>query len=131
MKNFGASFGANFGENLGNFVSIWRLFSETLFSRRAVPTNHVGEKLETDNPTEVSSSPAGACFEDGTLIPTPEFLSRDFLSATRSRMEILTKENLFVAKPAPTAISRTFPPSIRRIRFPSKESEIERIVGWG
>ena len=48
---------------------------------------------------------------------TPEFLTKDFPSATRSRMEILTKENLVEAKPAPTAISRTFTPSVRRIRF--------------
>ena len=50
--------------------------------------------------------------------PTPEFLTKDFPSATRSRMEILTKENLVGAKTAPTAISRTFTPLVRRIRFP-------------
>ena len=42
--------------------------------------------------------------------PTPEFLSKDFPSATRSRMEILTKENLVGPKTAPTAVSRTFTP---------------------
>ena len=37
-KNFGANFGANFGENFGNFVSNFAtFFSETSFSRRAVP----------------------------------------------------------------------------------------------
>ena len=41
-----------------------------------------------------------------------------FLSATRSRIEILTKKNLVGAKTAPTAISRTFTPLLRRIRFP-------------
>ena len=50
--------------------------------------------------------------------PTPEFLTKHFPSATRSRLEILTKENLVEAKTAPTAISRTFPPLVRRIRFP-------------
>ena len=50
--------------------------------------------------------------------PTPEFLTKDFPSATRSRTEILTKENLVGAKTAPTAVSRTFTPLVRRIRFP-------------
>ena len=50
--------------------------------------------------------------------PTPESLTKDFPSATRSLMEILTKENLVGAKGAPTAISRTFTPLVRRIRFP-------------
>ena len=50
--------------------------------------------------------------------PTPEFLTKDFLSATRSRMEILTDENLVGAKTAPTAISRTFTPLLRETRFP-------------
>ena len=50
--------------------------------------------------------------------PPPEFLSKDFPSATRSRTEILTKENLVGTKTAPTAISRTLTPSVRRIRFP-------------
>ena len=49
--------------------------------------------------------------------PTPEFLTKDFPSATRSRMETLTKENLVRAKTAPTAVSRTFTPLVRRIRF--------------
>ena len=49
---------------------------------------------------------------------TPEFLTKDFPSATRSRTEILTKENLVGAKTAPTAVSRTFTPFVRRIRFP-------------
>ena len=46
--------------------------------------------------------------------------SRDlkFLSATRSRMEMLTKENVFGAKTAPTAISRTSTPLLRATRFP-------------
>ena len=35
--------------------------------------------------------------------PTPEVLTKDFPSATRSPMETLTKENLVGAKPAPTA----------------------------
>ena len=50
--------------------------------------------------------------------PTPEFLNKDSPSATRSRTEILTKENLLGAKTAPAAISRTFTPLVRRIRFP-------------
>ena len=50
--------------------------------------------------------------------PTPEFLTKDSPSATRSRMEILTKENLVGAKTAPTAISRTFTPLARRISLP-------------
>ena len=50
--------------------------------------------------------------------PTPEFLSKDFPSSTRSRTEILTKENLVGAKIAPTAVSRTFTPLVRGIRFP-------------
>ena len=33
--------------------------------------------------------------------PTPEFLSKDFLSATRSQTEILTKENLVGQKLLP------------------------------
>ena len=33
-------------------------------------------------------------------------------------MEILTKQNLVRRKPAPTAVSRTFTPLLRRIRFP-------------
>ena len=45
--------------------------------------------------------------------PTPDFLSKDFPSSTRSRTEILTKENLVGAKIAPTAVSRTFPPLVR------------------
>ena len=43
--------------------------------------------------------------------PTPDFLSKDFPSATRSQMEILTKENLVGTEIAPTAVSR-------RTRFP-------------
>ena len=39
--------------------------------------------------------------------PTPEFLSKDFPSATRSRTEILAKEKLVGEKIAPTAVSRT------------------------
>ena len=50
--------------------------------------------------------------------PTSEFLSKDFPSATRSRTEILTKENLVGTKIAPTAVSRTFTPLVRGIRFP-------------
>ena len=50
--------------------------------------------------------------------PTPEFLTKDFPSATRSRMEVLTKENLVGAKTAPTAVSKTFTPLVRGIRFP-------------
>ena len=45
-------------------------------------------------------------------------LTKDFPSATRSRMEILTKENLVEAKTAPTAVSRTFTPLVRETRFP-------------
>ena len=40
--------------------------------------------------------------------PTPEFLTKDFPSATKSQMEILTKENLIGEKAAPTAYFRTF-----------------------
>ena len=36
-----------------------------------------------------------------TPTPTPEFLSKDFPSATRSRTEVLTKENLLGAKLLP------------------------------
>ena len=50
--------------------------------------------------------------------PTPDFLSKDFPSATRSRTEILTKENLARAKITPTAVSRTFTPLVRGIRLP-------------
>ena len=51
--------------------------------------------------------------------PQPQnSLLRIFPSATRSRMEILTKENLVGAKIAPTAVSRTFTPLVRRTRFP-------------
>ena len=53
-----------------------------------------------------------------TPTPNPEFLSKDFPSATRSRMEILTKEDLVGPKTAPTAVSRTLTPLVRRIRFP-------------
>ena len=49
---------------------------------------------------------------------TPEFLNKDFPSAPRSRMEILTEENLVGPKIAPTAVSRTFTPLVRRVRFP-------------
>ena len=42
----------------------------------------------------------------------------EFLSATRSRMEILTKENLVGAKIVPTAVSRTSTPLLRETRFP-------------
>ena len=51
-------------------------------------------------------------------LPTPEFLTKDFPSATMSRMKILTKENLAGARTAPTAVSRTFTPLVRGIRFP-------------
>ena len=43
-----------------------------------------------------------------------------FLSATRYQRETLTKENLAGTKAAPTAISRTSAPLVRRIRFPYK-----------
>ena len=49
--------------------------------------------------------------------PTPEFLTKDFPSATRPRTKILTKENLVGAKIAPTPVSRSFTPLVRRIRF--------------
>ena len=39
--------------------------------------------------------------------PNPEFLSKDFPSTTRSRMESHTKENLVGAKTAPTTDSST------------------------
>ena len=63
-------------------------------------------------------------FEDHifTPTPTPDFISKDFPSAPRSRMEILTKENLVGTKAAPTAVSRTFPPLVRRkLGFLSKD----------
>ena len=44
--------------------------------------------------------------------------TKDFPSATRSRMEILTEENLVGARIAPTAVSRTFTPLERETRFP-------------
>ena len=50
--------------------------------------------------------------------PNPEFLSKDFPSATRSRVVILTKENMVGAKLAPTAVPRLSTPLVRRIRFP-------------
>ena len=50
--------------------------------------------------------------------PTLEFLTKDFPSATRSRMEIHRKENLVRTKTAPTAVSKTVTPLIRGIRFP-------------
>ena len=53
-----------------------------------------------------------------TPTPTPEFLTKDFPSATRSRMETLTKKNLVEAKTAPTAVSRTSTPLVRETRFP-------------
>ena len=53
-----------------------------------------------------------------TPTPIPKLLTEDFPSATRSRMEILTKENLVGAKTAPAAVSRTLTPLLRRIRFP-------------
>ena len=43
---------------------------------------------------------------------------KDFPSATRSRTEILTKENLVGARTVPTAVSRTFTPLVREARFP-------------
>ena len=61
--------------------------------------------------------------------PTPNFLSKDFLPATRSRMEVLTKENL-VRQTAPAAVSETFTPLPRRIRFPySGFSFLSQILG--
>ena len=58
--------------------------------------------------------------EDQNFAPTPNprVLSKDFPSASRSRTEILTKENLVGTKIAPTAVSRTFTPLVRGIRFP-------------
>ena len=82
----------------------------------------------------------------------PEFLSvclnfcsngtKDFPSATRSRMEILTKENLVGAKISPTAVSRAFTPlllskenQVSLVRTflsqPGSESKINRRGGWG
>ena len=46
--------------------------------------------------------------------PTPEFLTT---SATKSRMEILTSENLVGVKTAPTAVSRAFTPLVRRFDY--------------
>ena len=50
-----------------------------------------------------------------TPTPIPDFLSKDFPSAIRSRMEILTKENLVGTKTAPTASSK--PTRIRTAPF--------------
>ena len=53
---------------------------------------------------------AVAWFSGGCFVPS--------VSATGSRMEILTKENLVGAKTAPTPVSRTFTPLLRETRFP-------------
>ena len=45
--------------------------------------------------------------------PNPDFLTNDFPSGARSRMESLTKENLVRAESAPTALSKTFTPSLK------------------
>ena len=50
--------------------------------------------------------------------PHPQPQDPCFSSATRSRTEILTKENFVGAKTAPIAVSRTFAPLVRRTRFP-------------
>ena len=72
--------------------------------------------------------------------PTPEFLTKDFPSATRSQMEILTKENLVGAKAAPTAVSRDFHSlskgnqvSLVRpfLSEPGSKSKNSRLGGWG
>ena len=72
--------------------------------------------------------------------PTPEVLTKDFSSATRSRMEILTEENLVGAETDPTAVSRTVTRLVGRIRFLSKDfflsepgsgGKISRLEGWG
>ena len=72
--------------------------------------------------------------------PTPEFLSKDFPSATRPRTEILTKENLVgtkncshcsfqdfhsLSKGNQVSLVRTF------LSEPGSGSKIGRLGGWG
>ena len=71
--------------------------------------------------------------------PTPELRTKDFLSATRSRTEILTKEILVGAKTAPTVVSRTFHSLSREnqvalvrtfLSETGSESKISGLGGW-
>ena len=55
-----------------------------------------------------------------TPTPNPRIPYQGFLSAARSRMEILSQESLVGAKTAPTAVSRTSAPLLRRVRFPPR-----------
>ena len=57
-----------------------------------------------------------------TPTPNPRTPYQGFVSATRSWMDILTKENLVGAKIAPTAISRTFTRLVRENRLLTKDS---------
>ena len=52
-----------------------------------------------------------------TPTPNPRFPQKEFLSGTRSRTEILTKESLVRQKTASVAVSRTFTPLLRGVRF--------------
>ena len=70
------------------------------------------------------------------LTPHPQFLTKDFPAATRSRMEILTWEKLVGAKTAPNF--QVFP-SLRKSGFlvktflpePGPESKVSRLGGRG
>ena len=63
-----------------------------------------------------------------TPTPNPDFLTRDFPSATRSRMKILSKENLVGTKTAATAISRI---SKAFLSDQGSKCKISRLGGWG
>ena len=72
--------------------------------------------------TILATSPGLELLLDEDQTSTPSSDTRTpylgFLSATRSRMQVLTKENLVRANTAPAAISSTFTTLVGRIRFP-------------
>ena len=53
-----------------------------------------------------------------TPTPNTRIAQQGFSVCNHVSMEILTKENLVGAKTAPTAVSRTFTPLVRKIRLP-------------
>ena len=72
--------------------------------------------------------------------PTPEFLSKDFPSATRSRKESLTKENLVGAKNCSHcnfqgfhSLNKENQVSLVRASLsePGSQRKISRLGGWG
>ena len=72
--------------------------------------------------------------------PTPELLTKDFPSATRSRVEILTEENLVRAKKCSqcsfqdfSSLSKENQISLVRtfLSDPGSESKMGRLGGWG